>query len=348
MKVAHYLNQFFGGLGGEEAAGLPPRVVEGPVGPGLALKGLLGDKGVIAATIIAGDNFMAEGGEKAALEAVELLRPFRPDVLIAGPAFRSGRYGMACGAVGKAAQEFLGIPAVTGMDPENPAASMYRRYVPVVRTGPRAAEMKKALDHIVPLSLKLAAGEDPGDPEEAGYMPRGIRVLRHEKLGGAERAVAMLLAKVRGEAFRTEIPLPEVEYISPAPPLKDLRQSTIVLATEGGIIPSDNPDRIESTMATRWGAYRIETLEGLDAVGFTAGHGGYDNTSAREDPNRVVPLDIMRKLEKAGELGLVYGELLTTAGNAMPLDRARRMGREMAEYLKTRVGESTGVLLTAT
>ena len=42
MKVVHYLNQFFAGLGGEEAADHHPEYREGPVGPGVRLNELLG------------------------------------------------------------------------------------------------------------------------------------------------------------------------------------------------------------------------------------------------------------------------------------------------------------------
>ncbi len=34
MRIAHYLNQFFGGVGGEEKAGAPLETREGAVGPG--------------------------------------------------------------------------------------------------------------------------------------------------------------------------------------------------------------------------------------------------------------------------------------------------------------------------
>src|SRR3954452_25335848 len=37
MTVVHYLNQFFAGLGAEEAAGHEPVRIDGPVGPGRAL-----------------------------------------------------------------------------------------------------------------------------------------------------------------------------------------------------------------------------------------------------------------------------------------------------------------------
>ncbi len=52
---------------------------------------------------------------------------YKPDLLIAGPAFESGRYGIACGAICQAAQERLDIVAVAGMDEDNVGASLYRK-----------------------------------------------------------------------------------------------------------------------------------------------------------------------------------------------------------------------------
>ena len=43
MRVVHYLNQFFGGLGGEKKAGAPLKSRQGAVGPGLLLEQLLGN-----------------------------------------------------------------------------------------------------------------------------------------------------------------------------------------------------------------------------------------------------------------------------------------------------------------
>jgi len=41
MRIVHYLNQFFGGLGGEEKAGTGLESRDGAVGPGKVLSGLL-------------------------------------------------------------------------------------------------------------------------------------------------------------------------------------------------------------------------------------------------------------------------------------------------------------------
>ena len=51
IRVVHYLNQFFGGIGGEEHANSPVEVREGAVGPGRALQQFLGTNATVVATI---------------------------------------------------------------------------------------------------------------------------------------------------------------------------------------------------------------------------------------------------------------------------------------------------------
>src|SRR5262245_5228806 len=65
FAVVHYLNQFFGGIGGEEAADLPIQVRDGPVGPGRLLQQNLGAAGRVVATIFGGDNYVAENRDEA-------------------------------------------------------------------------------------------------------------------------------------------------------------------------------------------------------------------------------------------------------------------------------------------
>ena len=49
IRVAHYLNQFFARVGGEEKADVPLAVINGPIGPGVALEKEL--KGFMAARL---------------------------------------------------------------------------------------------------------------------------------------------------------------------------------------------------------------------------------------------------------------------------------------------------------
>ncbi|MDZ4132568.1 MAG: glycine/betaine/sarcosine/D-proline family reductase selenoprotein B, partial [Dethiobacteria bacterium] len=209
LRIAHYLNQFFGQIGGEEMAGTAPRVQPGPVGPGLALQQALGDSAEVVATIICGDNYMADNLEQASKEILALIKEQNADALVAGPAFNAGRYGVACGIVGQAATRELGMPVITGMYVENPGAELYRKDIYIIATEDSARGMKDAIGAMVKLLMKLVRQEIVGSPKEEGYLPRGIRFNSFAEENGAKRAVNMLLAKLKGEPFTTELPMPD-------------------------------------------------------------------------------------------------------------------------------------------
>ena len=75
-------------------------------------------------------------------------------------------------------------------------------------------------------------------------------------------------------------------------------------------------------------------LDGLAPDAFTCVHGGYDNRYIRSDPHRAVPLDVLRRWAAAGRIGKIHDVLYTTVGNVMPVERARRLGREVAQELR--------------
>src|SRR5919106_989147 len=114
MRVVHYLNQFFGGLGGEEKAGTPLESRDGAVGPGKLLEQLLGSDASVVITLVCGDNYAVESQESMIDTALRKIREVDPDLFVAGPCFQAGRYGMAAGALCAAVQARLGIPVVTG------------------------------------------------------------------------------------------------------------------------------------------------------------------------------------------------------------------------------------------
>ena len=89
-KIVHYLNQFFGGIGGEEMAGFEPEVREEKIGPGLAFAQALGEDYDIVATVICGDNYFGENLDTATDTIVEMVRKYDPDVFVAGPTNLSG------------------------------------------------------------------------------------------------------------------------------------------------------------------------------------------------------------------------------------------------------------------
>ena len=94
MRVVHYLNQFFGGLGGEERAGAGLEVREGAVGPAKLLEELLGADAKVVMTLVCGDNYAVENQKEMIAVAVEKIRAANPDLFVAGPCFQAGRYGI--------------------------------------------------------------------------------------------------------------------------------------------------------------------------------------------------------------------------------------------------------------
>lgn len=345
LKVVHYINQFFGGIGGEDKAGVGPQARDGAVGPGRAIQQLLGSEGQVVATVICGDNFFVENTESATKETVQLVASYQPDVLIAGPAFNAGRYAIACGTVCQAVQK-LGIPAVTGMFKENPAVELSRRDVYIVQTEDSARGMGGALPRMVNIARKLATGQKIGKPATEGYFRRGIIVNEPTEQTAAERVVSMLLAKLRGEPLETEVPSPEYGKVTPAPAIKDLASAKIALVTDGGLVPKGNPDGIESRRATRFGSYSFKGKAGLDTKDYEVSHAGYNNAFVLQDPHRLVPVDVMRDLEKEGVIGSLHETFYSTCGNASIVENSRRIAQSIARILKAE-GVS-GVILTST
>lgn len=334
-RIVHYINQFFAGIGGEEMADTRPESREGVVGPGLALDKALGDEAEVVGTVICGDGYYAEHMEEATEKILKMISDFKPDAVVTGPAFNAGRYGTAAGGVADAVQRRLGIPAISGMYVENPGVDMFKKSVFIVSTADSARGMGKAVPAMAKLVLKvLETDGKPGSPEEAGYIPRGVRVNYFKEEIGAARAVDMLVKKLKGEAFETEYPMPSFDRVEPGAAITDMKNATIALVTSGGIVPKGNPDHIEASSAMRFGTYSIEGVNSVDAEHYATAHGGYDPSYANADPNRVLPVDVLREMEKEGVFKKLYGYFSTTVGNGTSTANAKKFGLAIGEQLK--------------
>lgn len=333
IKVVHYINQFYGGIGGEEKADIKPELREGVVGPGMALKAALGKDAEIVATVICGDSYFNENIDTATAEIISMIEKYNPDLFIAGPAFNAGRYGVACGSICKAVKDKLNIPAITGMYVENPGADMFKKELYIVETANAATGMRTAIPAMSKLALKLANNEAIGAPAEDGYIARGVRknIFRADR--GSKRAVDMLVAKLKGEKFETEYPMPDFDRVAPNPPVLDLTKAKIALVTSGGIVPKGNPDRIESSSASKYGKYDIEGVNDLTAATYETAHGGYDPVYANQDSDRVLPVDVLRDLEKEGVIGKLHRYFYTTTGNGTSVANSKKFAAAFAQEL---------------
>ena len=350
-KAILFLNQFFGQVGGEDMADHAPEIRNELVGPAMELDKQLGDDIQVTHTIICGDNFMGSRPD----EAVEALKGFlkdkEVDFFFAGPAFRAGRYGAACGLAGKTAQSvFPDAVVITSMDEENPGVEMFRKDMFVFKGGASAAAMRKDIKAMAEFARKLARGEEITTAEEEGYFGRGKRkqFFLDPPVTATDRVIDMLLKKINGEPFTTELPVPKTDLVPVAPPIPStsLSQSRIAIVTSGGIVPVGNPDRIQSASATKWGKYDISGMDDLVAGEYQTIHAGFDPAAANADPDVIVPLDAMRQYEKEGKIKELYKYFFSTVGTGTTQKEAARMGREIAAELKD--AGVDGVLLVAT
>lgn len=346
IKVVHYINQFFANIGGEEKADYQPELRDGLVGPGMAFKAAFGEEAEIVATVVCGDSYFNENLDTAKKTVLDMIKSKEPDLVICGPAFNAGRYGVACATVAAAVKEELGIPVLTGMYKENPGADMFKTKVYIVSTRDSAAGMRDAVKIMAPLALKLAKGEKIGASAEEGYLPNGIRVNFFDKERGSKRAVEMLIKKLAGKEFTTEFPMPDFDRVTPNPAVKDISKAKIALVTSGGIVPKGNPDHIESSSASRYGKYDIDGVMDLTEATYETAHGGYDPVYANEDADRVLPVDMLREFEKEGKIGSLHRYYYATTGNGTAVASAKKFAAEIGKELK---GDGVdAVILTST
>ena len=345
LRVVHYVNQFFAGIGGEDQAHVGLSVREGVVGPGRALQEALGDAAQVVATLVCGDNFLSEREDEALDAVARELKRLSPDVVVAGPAFGSGRYGLACAQVCRVARE-QGTPAVTGMHPENPGATSFQREVVIVPTGDSALSMQPALAGLAQFALRLGRKEALGPAELEGYLPQGRRRVHDRGRPGWQRALDMLTAKLHGRPFVTEVPYNAPEQVRPAAPIADLARATIAMVTTGGLVRKGNPEKQGAANAARYHRHSVSSLASLSPEDWEAFHAGYFNHIVNKNPNYILPLSFLRELETKGRIGRVHGEIYALPGVSTPVAASRELGRAIAQELKQ--ARVDGALLVAT
>ncbi len=235
--------------------------------------------------------------------------------------------------VGALVRRALGVPVVTALSADNPGPrpsircdrGRRGRHRRLVASGHRA--------NGTPRALKLLRSEPLGPADVEGYLPTGRRVNQFGEATGAERMVEMLLRRLRHEPFTSEVVVPRFDGATPAPPVRDLREIVLGIVTTSGVVRAGEP-RGRRGLAGPTVRYSLAGLDRMSADEYTCVHGGYDNRHVRADPNRTVPLDVLREWEKQGRIGRLHNMLWSTVGNVMPVEWARQRGREVAQELR--------------
>lgn len=264
------------------------------------------------------------------------------ELLVAGPAFGSGRYGLACARL-VAAAHVEALPALASLHPDNPGISDAGK-APVIAAGATAREMRPSVQRLAAAVAKLAAGEPLTAAD--GLVTQAARIGQLVDQRSAARAVELVLRRLGGDREATEVPVGSFGAVDPAAPIDKAASVTVALVTEGAVVPAGNPDRLESARATRWLRYQIEGADTLASGVWESVAGGFATTAANADPNRLVPLDAARTLEREGAIGRLHDEFLVTVGNGTSVATARRFGVEWAAELR-KAGVQAAIL-TAT
>jgi glycine reductase len=334
-KALAYINQFYAGIGGEDKADVGFMEFDGAKGPGIGMQGMWKEEMSIVATVACGDNYINNEDKfpEVAAQIDAVIERLKPDVFIAGPAFNAGRYGVACAKVSDYVRVKHGIPSVCAMYYENPAVGMFVKDNYIVATPETAAGMRKVLPTLSALALKLAKGESIGPARKEGYLPTGHRYNEYHEKTGAERVVEILLKKLNGEEYITEVPQRTFEMLPPSPAVEELGKINIGLITSGGLVPKGNPDHLKQAFSIDYGSYDITGMDSLKQGEFNSIHGGFDTTIVDQDPNRVVALDAMRTLEGEGVYSKLHDRVLSTAGVGTNVESAKNIGSRMAQEL---------------
>lgn len=149
-----------------------------------------------------------------------------------------------------------------------------------------------------------------------------------------ERCLDMLLKKYRGESYQSEVVMTAPEQVAVPYLNRKLKDARILLVTDGGLVPTGNPDNIPSTCAGRFGVYSFEGEGTLRQRDYEVTHQGYNFTRVEEDPNRLLPVDALRQLEKEGVIQKLHETFLSTTGVMTPVNQSIGLGERIAAYVK--------------
>lgn len=171
--------------------------------------------------------------------------------------------------------------------------------------------------------------------EEHEYSKNNLIPFINYQIPAAQRSLDMLLAKYHNRPFQSEVIMSAPDR--PVLPLlrRKLCDSTILLVTDGGLVPTHNPDRIPSTSADKFGIYSIENVDSLSADNYEISHQGYDSSYIEEDPNRLLPVDALRELERERKIGKLFDSFLSTTGVMSSTEKSIRLGKQIANYIAT-------------
>lgn len=166
------------------------------------------------------------------------------------------------------------------------------------------------------------------------------------EIPASTRGIDMLLAKVKGEPYQTEVQF-EVTHSNTVPKLaKPLSQAQIAFVTDGGLVPKGNPDSMPPVNADKFCIYSFFGAKSLDPDEYTVVHQGYDNQFVTEDPNRLIPLDAACSAVEEGKIAKVFDLFYSTAGVMTSVEKSKAFGKKICSSVRN--SSIDGVIVIST
>ncbi len=295
VKVVHYLNQFFAGLGGEEAAGIAAGSPRGSGRPRAGARARRRRHARVRRRLL-----RRARGRGARRSCCAGSTRSSPDVLVCGPVVRLRPLRLR-----------LRDARARGSTPRHPRRLRDGSGEPGCRRGrgrrlhrPDERERGRACARRCrgwPRSpRRLAAGEELGPPDEEGYLPRGLR--RNERARARRRgcaAIDLLLAKLGGET-RTEVEASFDHVAAASAGSRSVAGLRSLSSPRPAACHRGIPTACRRSAPPPGSATRSATEATLAAGRYESVHGGFDVTAANADPNRLVPLDVVRDARARG------------------------------------------------
>lgn len=144
----------------------------------------------------------------------------------------------------------------------------------------------------------------------------------------------MLLTKLAGQPYVTELKIEPRDNVVPSKAVGDLSKAKVAFVSTGGLVPLGNPDRIPGGTCSIWATYDVTGKDVLVKGDFYSVHCGINTDFVNANPEVLFPLSSFREFEKDGVIGKFCNTFYSTTGNLATLKDARRMGKEVAEALK--------------
>ena len=101
---------------------------------------------------------------------------------------------------------------------------MFKKDIYILQGSHSSARMRKDLAALAALANKILLTGKAGSAQEDGFYPRGIRhqVIDDSLKPAADRCVEMIIQKLGGQSYQTELPISLMEPVPIAPAISAL------------------------------------------------------------------------------------------------------------------------------